>query len=58
MVTRGWVGPLVGLVVSLLLYFLLVPILPGGANEILGIVLIIAAVVCAILLVVSFIRGV
>lgn len=58
MVTRGWVGPLIGLVVSLLLYFLLIPIMPGGAAEILGIVLIIASVVCAILLVVSFIRSV
>ncbi len=57
MVTRGWVGPLVGLIVSLLLYFLLVPILPGGANQIMGIVLIIIAVVCAVLLVVGFIRG-
>lgn len=54
--TRGWVGPLVGLVVSLLLYSLALPLFPGGAAQILGVVLIIAAVVCAILLVASFVR--
>lgn len=51
---RSWVGPLIGLVVSLLLYFLVVPLFPGAAAQVLGIVLIIAAVVCAILLVVAF----
>lgn len=58
MIARTWVGPTIGLVVSLLLYFLLVPIVPVPLSTVLGIVLIIGIVVCAILLVASFIRSI
>jgi hypothetical protein len=57
MIVRGWVGPTIGLIVSMLLYFLLVPEVPGGPmNTLLSILLIVIAVVCAVLLVASFIR--
>lgn len=53
----GWVGPLIGLVIFLLLIFLIVPIANGILATILNILFIIGAVVCAILLVAAFIPG-
>jgi hypothetical protein len=55
--SRGWVGPLIGLVVCLLLLFLLVPLFTGIAHTLLQIIFIIGAVVCAILVVMAFVGG-
>lgn len=57
MLARGWVGPAIGLVVSLLLYVLLIPLMPAGTGPILSVVLIIAIVVCVVLLIVALARG-
>jgi hypothetical protein len=47
---RGWVGPLIGLVVCL-------PLFTGIAHTLLQIIFIIGAVVCAILVVMAFVGG-
>lgn len=57
MVQRSWVNPLIGLVVALMLYALILPLFSGAVAQVFGPVLLIAAAVCAILLVVSFLRN-
>jgi hypothetical protein len=53
----GWVGPLIGLTIFLLLIYLVVPVISGVLATILNALFIIGAVVCAVLLVASFIPG-
>jgi hypothetical protein len=53
----GWIGALVGLVVSLLLLWLVVPLLPAPAGFIFYIILIILIIVFAVLLLVGLLRA-
>lgn len=55
--TQGWVGPLIGLIVCLILLWLLVPATSGIVHTLLFVLLLIGAVVSAVYLVVSLVRG-
>lgn len=57
MVATGWVGALVGLVISLLLLWLVVPLLPAPAGFIIYIILIVAIIIFAVLLLVGLLRA-
>jgi hypothetical protein len=54
--TQGWVGPLIGLIVCLILLWILVPATSGILHTLLFVILLIGAVVSAVYLVLSLVR--
>lgn len=55
--THGWVGPLIGLLVCLLLLWILVPATSGIIHTLLFVLFVIGAVVSAALLVIGLVSG-
>ena len=55
--THGWVGPLIGLIVCLILLWIVVPATSGILHTLLFVIFVIGAVACAIFLVLGLVRG-
>jgi hypothetical protein len=54
--TQGWVGPLIGLIVCLILLWILVPATAGILHTLLFVIMLIGAVISAVYLVLSLVR--